>query len=238
MAKEIKKKHKTKKTKNTKKVKKTKKSKQTSKAKKRRWFSRKKKEIEEIPDHRIDLDEIIKVDSFALNNIYDPKTVLYILNKKNKLHLTMDDVVFDTFDEHKARLRAKNIKKYKGVKTIYYEQAKNIGYIVWLIISMFIFLVGMAVLLPVGLVGNANADWQRAGQIILIISAPVCGVGFISILICVLCWRGEISVGKLQSVESKAELAQVEDEEEQLSDAQVQVVVEDTVEKEIIKKTP
>ena len=90
----------------------------------------KKNKVEKPTDDRIDLEDIIKVDSFALNNIYDPKAVLYILNRKNKLHLTMDDVVFDSFDAHKALLRAKNKEKYRGRKVIYYEQAKNTGFII------------------------------------------------------------------------------------------------------------
>ena len=227
MAKETKKKRKTKKLKIKDKAKKT---------KKRRWFRRKRKEVEQIPDHRIDLDEIIKVDSFALNNTYDQKTVLYVLNKKNKLHLTMDDVVFDTFDEHKARLRAKNVEKYKGSKTIYYEQAKNVGYIVWLIISIIVFFASIAVLFPVGLVGNAGGSWQKAGEAILIASAPVGVAGFVSVLVCILCWRGEVSLGKLQTVESKAEHAK--EKQDEVADAQVQLEVDEETVSDFVKKTP
>ena len=91
---------------------------------------KKKKHRTKVDDDRIDLDEIIKVDTFYLMNNYDQKAVLYVLNKKNNLNLTLDDVVFDSFDDHEGKLRAKNTEKYKGHKTIYYEQSKNAGYIV------------------------------------------------------------------------------------------------------------
>ena len=180
-------------------------------------------------DDRIDLEDIIKVDNFALNNIYDPKAVLYILNKKNKLHLTMDDVVFDSFDSHKALLRAKNREKYRGRKVIYYEQAKNVGFIIWLIISVIILFLSMAVLLPVGLVGDSSTTWHEAGQIILIACAPTAGISFLSILICILSWRGEVTIGQLAKVESKAIVKQQQKED-------IDVEVEEEAAKEFKEK--
>ena len=112
---------------------------------------KKKRKHAKVNDDLIDLDKIIKIDSFSLTNNYDPKAVLYILNKKNKLDLTMDDVVFDSFDDHEAKLRAKNTEKYKGRKTIYYEQSRNIGFIIWLIFSLILFFAGIAILLPLGI---------------------------------------------------------------------------------------
>ena len=163
-------------------------------------------------DNRIDLNDLIKVDKIVLNNIYDQKAVLYVLNRKNKLRLTMDDVVFRSFGPDKAVLCPRNKDKYRGYKVVYYKQAKNTGYIIWLIISVIILFLTISVLLPVGLVGESDTalSWHKAGQIILFSCAPIGGISFLSIMVSILCWRSEVSIGKLSTVESKAEIKQKE----------------------------
>ena len=49
-------------------------------------------------DPVLDLSDMFKVKSYKFNNVYDNKTLLFIINKNNKLSLTMDDVVCDEFD--------------------------------------------------------------------------------------------------------------------------------------------
>lgn len=196
----------------------------------------KKNKKADIHDGRIDLEDIIKVDNLSLNNVYDQKAVLYMLNKKNKLNLTMDDVVFDTFDSHKALLRAKNKEKYRGRKVIYYEQSKNVGFIIWLIISLVILFLSISVLLPVGLVGDSTVDlpWHEAGQTILIACGPVAGGSFISIMICILCWRGEVTLGQMSKVESKAEQKQKQSQD---LDAEIEQEAASEFKEEYSKKT-
>ena len=184
-------------------------------------------------DSRLDLEKIIKVDTFCLNNVYDERAVLFVLNRKNKLKLTMDDVVFDSFNEHEAKLRAQNREKYKGRKVIYYEQAKNTGYKIWIIISLIALFLSIAILLPIGLIGDSKTgSWHDAGKAVLISVGPIAAASFISTLVCVLCWKGEIPLKQLATVESK--IGPKEDEE---TKAEVEEKVEEKVEKEYIKKT-
>ena len=88
------------------------------------------KEIFKTTDNRLDLSDIITLSSYTFNNVYDCRALLCVINKENSLHLTMDDVAFDEFDEKHAVIRAKNKEKYRGIKTVTYSEAKNRGYIV------------------------------------------------------------------------------------------------------------
>ena len=162
-------------------------------------------------DPVLDLSDIVKVKSYKFNNVYDNKTLLFIINKNNKLSLTMDDVAFDEFDEKHAIIRAKNKEKYRGKVQVNYSEAKNKGFIIWLIISIAIMFLALSVLLPMGLIGNSSDSWYDAGTAVLISSAPIAGVAFISIIICVLKWRGEITPKKLKSVEGKSQTKEKEE---------------------------
>ncbi len=140
----------------------------------------------------IDISSIIDTKKiYSIDNYYDKYRVLEVINKQNKINLRINDLIFTKFSNSKISFVANaEGHKYTGKATIKFKVDKHTKYIVWLIVSLVISLVGLAILLPLGLF-NFEQNSSNIGM--LIASGVVLGIGYISVLVNLYFWPNELT---------------------------------------------
>lgn len=145
-----------------------------------------------IVNKPIELNKVIdSTKIYSIDNYYDKYRVLQILNKENHQNLKINDVLFTKFASNQITIVGnQETNKYTGSVTIQFKVDRHIKYIVWIVITLIAFLVGMAVLLPIGLV-QLESDVPHIG--VVIASGVVMAISYISLVICLRVWPNELT---------------------------------------------